>query len=70
MPRNEFKAPKGKGPNGLPHDVRTKCEVFKMTALNENDQLFLAHLYRCIWLTGGTVAITTPEGTDEYHFGA
>lgn len=48
--RNMFKAPKNA-------DVRDKCEVFKMTAVNEKDMEFLAALYRTVWINGGRVII-------------
>lgn len=64
---NEFKAPR-KLASGERGDVRSHCEMFKMTAANEEDMEFLAHLYRTIWLTGGTVRIDDGEEAETYHF--
>jgi len=69
MTRNKFTAPKQPGPDGRRRDLRTHCEVFKMTACDENDQRFLSHLYRCIFLEGGMVTINTPSGSEAYRFG-
>lgn len=65
--RNLFKAPK-RLDNGEPGDLRTHCEVFKMTAVNENDMVFLSHLYRAIWI-GGVVTIDDGKSKQTYRFG-
>lgn len=68
MPRNEFAAPK-KLSDGSAGDLRTHCEKFKMTAADENDMLFLSHLYHAIWVDGGVVTIDTGQGKKTYKFG-
>lgn len=40
-----------------------------MTALNEDDMKFLAHLYRTIWIMGGSVTIDDGEVQQKYNFG-
>lgn len=67
-PRNEFKAPK-KLADGTHGDLRTHCETFKMTAIDESDMVFLAHLYRTIWIHGGTVTINDGTTKKTYKFG-
>jgi len=67
MAGNEFKAPRKR--KGEPmHDVRKRCAMFKMSAIDETDQIFLAHLYRTIWIHGGTVTIDDGETKQEYNF--
>ena len=39
------------------YDVRERCQRFDMTALNEADQIFLAALYRVLYISGGQVEI-------------
>ena len=68
MPRNEFSAPK-KLADGSAGDLRTHCEKFKMTAVDEKDMLFLSHLYQAIWLDGGVITIDTGQGKKTYNFG-
>jgi len=67
MAKNEFKAPR-KLPNGQRGDVRKHCQTFKMSADDENDQMFLAHLYRTIWIYGGEITINDGTEQETYHF--
>jgi hypothetical protein len=66
--RNEFRAPK-KLSDGRRGDLRSHCEKFKMTAADEKDMQFLAHLYRTIWLHGGKVTIDDGTVKETYSFG-
>lgn len=66
--RNEFSAPRMTS-DGRPTDVRSHCEVFKMTAVDEDDMKFLAHLYRTIWISGGSVTINDGKVEETYSFG-
>lgn len=66
--RNQFTAPR-KLSDGSRGDLRTHCEKFKMTAVDEKDMQFLAHLYRTIWIHGGTVTIDDGTVKETYNFG-
>jgi hypothetical protein len=65
--RNYFKAPK-KLADGSLGDLRSHCECFKMTAVDEKDMQFLSHLYRTIWLQGGSVTIDDGAKKQTYSF--
>ena len=66
--KNQFVAPK-KAPDGTMGDLRRHCEFFAMRALDENDMLFLSHLYRTIMISGGRVSIeTNGEEPQRYNF--
>lgn len=67
--RCEFRAPKKLDSVKGPVDVRKYCEVFKMTAVDEKDMVFLAHLYRTIFIHGGTVSIDDGQVEQTYKFG-
>lgn len=59
--RSQFSAPKG-------CDLRDKCRVFKMVAINDEDMEFLAHLYRTIWVNGGKITVEDKELKETYYF--
>lgn len=68
MPQSEFKAPRKR--KGEPmHGVNKRCAMFKMYAANDADEIFLAHLYRTIWVRGGRVTIDDGETEQTYSFG-
>lgn len=67
--RNEFRAPKQLANGDRRVDLRKHCEVFKMTAVDENDMVFLAHLYRTIFINGGTITIDDGQEQQTYNFG-
>jgi hypothetical protein len=67
--RNEFRAPKQLCDGTKNPDVRNYCEMFKMTAVDENDMKFLAHLYRAIFISGGSIVIADGECTQIYEVG-
>ena len=68
MARNNFTAPR-KLADGSRGDLRTHCEKYQMTAADERDMVFLSHLYRTIWLTGGTIVVNDGEKRQTYKFG-
>lgn len=43
--------------DGKRGDLRSHCEVFKMTAVDEKDMKMLAHIYRVICLHGGQITV-------------
>lgn len=65
--RNQFKAPK-KLADGSIGDLRSHCECFKMTAVDEKDMQFLSHLYRTIFIQGGSVTIDDGLKKQKYNF--
>ena len=67
MPKNTFTAPK-KLINGKRPYVREHCKTFHMSTDNEDDQMFLAHLYRTIWIHGGEITINDGTVKETYRF--
>jgi len=65
--RNQFTAPKRLA-DGSRGDLRSHCEVFKMTAVNETDMVLLSHLYRVMWLTGGKITVDDGSKQETYRF--
>jgi hypothetical protein len=68
MARNNFTAPK-RLDDGSRGDLRTHCEKFQMTAVDERDMVFLSHLYRTIFLHGGKVIVDDGQTKQTYKFG-
>ena len=65
--RNQFTAPKRLA-DGSRGDLRTHCEVFKMTAVDEKDMEMLAFLYGVIFLHGGRITIEYNMDRKTYIF--
>ena len=66
--RNQFTAPR-KLSDGSRGDLRTHCEKFKMTAVDEKDMKMLSHIYRTIFLYGGSITVDDGTVKEIYKIG-